>query len=179
MPSINLGNIKNEFLQKNLSNKFLGMPRIKSGAAGWEAQTLSQCYAAPTSTPHLANSFYPIIAKHFNVFCQLWLATTRFKKTRHLFDSFGSACFHFVWQKRYFLLFWKQTSVVSEVCFIPSSGLRGKNILFILKFFQEIQVWCRSNKYEIERDPVLWAVELELQLRGSFGNFYGQLVLRF
>ena len=28
VPSINLGNIKNEFLQKILSEKFLGMPRI-------------------------------------------------------------------------------------------------------------------------------------------------------
>ena len=43
--SINLSNIQNEqFFWNNFSEKFLGMPRIKPGAAGWEAQTPPLCY---------------------------------------------------------------------------------------------------------------------------------------
>ena len=39
MPSINISNIKN-------SEKLLGTPRIKPGAAGWEGRMLPLCYAA-------------------------------------------------------------------------------------------------------------------------------------
>ena len=38
MPWINISNIE---------RKFLGTPRIKPGAAGWEASILPLCYAAP------------------------------------------------------------------------------------------------------------------------------------
>ena len=41
------------FFRKNLSEKFLGMPRIKPGAAGWEARTLPLSYAAPQRSKKL------------------------------------------------------------------------------------------------------------------------------
>ena len=49
VPSINLGNIKNEFLQKNMSEKFLGMPRIISGLLG-ERREHYLCALLPPNT---------------------------------------------------------------------------------------------------------------------------------